>query len=118
MDQRSSGGMSFSMGAPREIGFALTVRVLLSAAAPKQSVWIDANRCRVAGLDFDLAQGAGPRVISGTIPADCVDADGTIVLRINTDRVRSPKELGINDDTRRLGVGVENVVIRDRDNYR
>ena len=80
MDQRSSGGMSFSMGAPREIGFALTVRVLLSAAAPKQSVWIDANRCRVAGLDFDLAQGAGPRAISGSIPADCVDADGKIVL--------------------------------------
>jgi hypothetical protein len=98
--------------AARDIGFALTVRPFLSVAAPKQSVWIDANRCRVAGFDFDLAQGGGARVISGTIPADCVDADGKIVLRINTDRVRSPKELGLSDDTRRLGVGIEKVIIR------
>ena len=106
----------FSVGVPREIGLALSIRALLSAAAPKQSVWVEANRCRVGSIEFDLARGSGFQTISGAIPTDCVDPDGKIVLRINTDRVRSPKEIGLNDDTRQLGVGIENVIIRER-NY-
>ena len=38
---------------------------------------------------------------------------GKIVLSINTDRVQSPKDIGINDDSRRLGVAVERVLIRE-----
>ena len=105
--------LSFLVGAPRDLGFALTVRGLLSAKAPKQSTWVEANRCRIGGIELDLAHDAEPQTISGVIPASCVDADGRIVLRINTDRLRSPKEIGINDDARKLGVGVERVVIRE-----
>jgi len=105
--------LSFSVGAPHNIGFELSIRGLLSPRAPKQLVWVEANRCRVGGMEFDLTQGSGSQTISGTIPVDCIDADGYIVLRINTDRMRSPKEIGINDDTRQLGVGVERVVIRE-----
>jgi hypothetical protein len=104
--------LSFSVGTRRDLVVALSVGSLLSATADKQSVWFEANECRVAGVDFDLAHGSGPRTISGSIPADCISADGTIILRVNTDRVRSPKEIGINDDQRKLGVAVERVQIK------
>jgi hypothetical protein len=67
----------------------------------------------VGSIEFDLAHVSGSQTISGAIPANCVDADGKIILRINTDRVRSPMEIGINDDPRQLGIGVEHVVIRE-----
>jgi hypothetical protein len=101
--------LSFSVGAPRDLVVALSIGALLSATAPKQSVWIEANHCRVRGVDFDLAHGSWPQTISGTIPAGCINADGTVILRVNTDRVRSPKEIEINDDERKLGVAVERV---------
>lgn len=105
--------LSLSVGAPRDLGVALSIHALLSAGAPNQSVWIEANRCRIVGVALDLALGPEPRTISGIIPANCIDADGKILLRINTDRVRSPKEIGINEDTRQLGVMVERVLIRE-----
>ncbi len=105
--------LSFSIGVPRDLVVALSIRPLLSAAAPKQSAWVEANRCWIGGIEFDLAHGSGPRTISGTIPADCIDADGEIVLRINTDRVRRQKDIGLGDDMRWLGVGVARVLIRE-----
>ena len=105
--------LTFFVGTPRDLDFAASVHALLSARAPKQSVWIEANQCRVGELSFDLSQGTGPQTSSGIIPAACVDANGRIILRINTDRVRTPKALGINDDSRPLGVGVERIVIRE-----
>jgi hypothetical protein len=104
--------LSFSVGHPRDLVVALSVGSLLSATADKQSVWVEANQCRVGGVDFDLAHGTGPQTISGRIPAGCINADGTVILRVNTDRVRSPKEIGINDDERKLGVAVERVQIK------
>jgi hypothetical protein len=104
--------LSFSVGTPRDLVVALSVGSLLSATADKQSVWVEANQCRVVGVDFNLAHGTGPQTISGSIPASCMGAGGTIALRINTDRVRSPKEIGINDDDRKLGVAVERVYIK------
>ena len=105
--------LSFVVGAPRDLVVALSIRALLSPKAPKQTVWVEANQCRVGSTEFDLAHGPGPQTVEGTIPASCIDADRKIVLRINTDRVRSPKEIGINEDSRRLGVVVENASIRE-----
>jgi hypothetical protein len=104
--------LSFSVGAPRDLVLALSIGPLLSATAPKQSVWVEANQCRVGGVDFGWAHGSGTKTISGTIPAGCIAPDGSVTLRINTDRVRSPKEIGINDDERKLGVAVERVQIK------
>ena len=87
--------LSFSVGGPRDLVIALSVRALLSASAPKQTVWVEANQCRVGGTEFDLAHGPGPQTVEGAIAANCIDADGKIVLHINTDRVRTPKEIGI-----------------------
>jgi hypothetical protein len=102
----------FSIATPRNLEFALTVRPLLSSERPKQSVWIDANQCRVGSFDFDLSYASAPHIISGTIPANCINADGKVVLRIDTDGVRTPKDLGLNEDTRALGVGIETLVLR------
>jgi hypothetical protein len=103
----------FVVDAPRDLSVAISIKPLLSATAPKQTVWVDANQCRVSGVDFDLAHGSGSQTVSGTIPASCIDADGTIILRVHTDRVRSPKEIGINGDARQLGVAVGRVLIRE-----
>jgi hypothetical protein len=114
----------FSIAAPRTLYFALTVRPLLSSKRPKQSVWIDANQCRIGSFDFDLSYASAQHIISGTIPANCINADGKVVLRINTDGVRNAKDIGINDDERsaydviydddrRLGVGVERLLLRN-----
>ena len=106
--------LSFAVDIPRDLVVALSIRALLSASAPKQSVWVEANRCRVGGIEFDIADGFGAQTITGAIPANCVDADGKVVLRIDTDRVRTPKEIGANEvDTRRLGLAVERVLIRE-----
>ena len=51
--------LSFSVGAPRDLVVALSIGSLLSATAPKQSVWVEANQCRVVGFDFVLAHGPG-----------------------------------------------------------
>ena len=104
--------LSFSVGAPRDLVLALSIGPLLSATAPKQSVWVEANQCRVGGVDFGWAHGSGTKTISGTIPAGCIAPDGSVTLRINTDRVRSPKEIGINVDERKLGVAVVRVQIK------
>lgn len=81
-------------------------------SAPKQSIWLEANHCRIGDLEFDLTHGSGSQIILGAIPAKCIDGDGKIVLRIHTDRLRSPRALGINDDVRSLGVGVGYLIIR------
>lgn len=106
-------GLFFSIATPpRNLDFALTVLPLLSAERPKQSIWIDAKQCRVGSFDFDLSHSSAPHVISGTIPAKCINADGKVVLRIGTDSVLAPKDIGMNDDKRTLGVGVGKLVLR------
>jgi hypothetical protein len=102
--------LTFAIGAPRALSFEIAVGALLSASAPKQSVWIEANQCRVSGTEFDLMH-SGEQTISGVIPASCIDANGKVELRINTDRVQSPKEIGLNNDLRKLGVSVKRVVL-------
>jgi len=104
--------LSFTVWPPRDRGFALLVRGLESAKAPKQSIWLEANHCRIGDLEFDLAHRSESQIISGAIPAKCIDGDGKIVLRINTDRMRGPRALGINDDARSLGVGIGYLIIR------
>jgi hypothetical protein len=105
----------FSVGRPRNLNVELSIRPLLARSTPKQKTWVEANHCSVGSIEFDLAHVSGSQTISGVIPANCVDAGGKIILRINADRVRAPMEIGISSDSRQLGVGVEHVVIRELD---
>lgn len=110
----ASAALSFAISAPRNLDVELSIRPLLSAGVPKQSVWIDANGCRIDHLEFDWGDGGSAfRALTGAIPAGCVDSDGKVALHINTDHARSPKDIGINGDTRPLGVFVQRVVIRE-----
>jgi sensor domain CHASE-containing protein len=91
----------------------MTLRGLVSAQAPHQSVSISANGCRVASASFDMKQGVTTQTVLGTIPVTCIKLDGSVVLVIDTDRILTPSEIGVNSDQRRLGVGVEKIVLRD-----
>ena len=88
------------------------MRPLLSNSAPKLSASVEANHCRVAAIQFDLADNPSRQTISGTIPSRCINADGKVVLHVNTDRAQSPQEIGINNDPRRFGIWVERVTVR------
>ncbi len=108
--------LSFSVGAPRDLVITLSARPLISPSAPSQSLWVEANQCRVGSIEFDFADGNGPQTLTGPIPADCINADGTIVLHIDTDRVRTPREIGADKaDSRRLGLEVDRLLIRESD---
>lgn len=101
----------FSVDARRDLSISISMRPLLSTRAPKLTAWIEANQCQIADIAFDLAKNPGPLTISGTIPSRCFEADGKVVLHINTDKARSPKEIGINNDPRRFGIWVERVTV-------
>ncbi len=110
----TSAAISFSIGVPRDLVIALSAAAMISPNAPKQSLWVETNRCRVGGIEFDFAQGDEPKTLTGAIPAECMNADGTIVLQFHTDRAATPHEVGIDEaDNRHLGVLVEYVLIRE-----
>jgi hypothetical protein len=89
----------------------MTMRPLLSEQGPKQSIWIAANHCAVAGLEYSLSGGTDRVTISGAIPKSCIGPGGTVILKFSTEHVRSFKETGV--DTRQRGIGIEKVTIRD-----
>ena len=92
----------------------MTMHPLLSASAPRQTVWIDANHCRVTGVDYDLSHGSGPLTVSGAIPRSCIGARGTVVLRFSTDGLlQSRRSVGINEDTEAARIGIEKVLVRN-----
>ena len=91
----------------------MVLQGLLSDQAPRQSVWVDANGCRVGGGRFDLARDVNRLTISGSIPPVCIRKDGIVTLNINTNRAVTPKDIGINEDTRTLGVGIVEIMIRE-----
>jgi hypothetical protein len=103
--------ISFTLNQRRDYRVVVSLRALVSARVPQQTAWIDANGCRVAEATFDQRRGLGTQTVSGTISENCIKSDGTIVLGINTDRVSTPTEVGINSDKRRLGIGVEAIII-------
>ena len=101
-----------SIDAPRDLDYTITMRALLSEDAPTQSVWLTANGCQLGRLDYDLASGI-TRTLTGRIPGHCFDADNNLELDIRTNRAARPSEIGINEDSRPLGIGVESLVFRE-----
>jgi hypothetical protein len=105
--------LMFSVNPPRDLDVSISMGGLLSAKAPEQSVWLDANGCRIGAFKFDLDANSSPRTVRASIPAACIEADGTVILRINTDRILRPKDIEDTDDSRLLGVEIERVVVRE-----
>lgn len=103
-----------SIDAPRDLAFTITMRALLSEEAPTQSVWLTANDCQLGRLDYTLAGGI-TRTLSGRIPGHCFDEDRNLELDIRTNRAARPSEIGINEDFRLLGIGVESLVFHQAD---
>jgi hypothetical protein len=109
-DRRAA--ISFILRERAAVQFTIVLRGLLSAQAPQQAVSIIANGCRVVNTTLDLDH-AISQTVSGLIPETCIEPDGSVVVVIDTDRTTTPRDIGLNSDQRRLGVGVEEIVLRD-----
>lgn len=96
------------------IAVSATVIPLLASARQKQPVSLQVNGCGVASTEFTLADSA-PRIIKGSIPRDCLRADGNLSIEIRTNTVRSPAALKINRDIRKLGFGISEIVLTSAD---
>jgi hypothetical protein len=104
--------MSFTLTERHDYHLTISLRAFVVAQDPVQSVWIDANECRISSAAFDLRRGVVTQELEGTIPENCIDRDGIVVLKINTDRLLRPADIGLNTDQRRLGVGVEMISLK------
>jgi hypothetical protein len=107
--------LSFAVTDSHNLVVTISTHGLVTARAPKQRLWVEANQCHLGGIDFDGVQGATPQTLLATIPTTCIGPDGIVVLHFNTDRVRSPSDLRINGDTRSLGVWVAHVLVAESD---
>jgi len=97
----------------RDVGISIVANGLLSPRTPLQAIWIEANGCKVAEAMLDLQRSSDFQTISGEIPARCIPSDGLIELAVVTDRTTSPREVGLNSDTRPLGAAVREISIHD-----
>jgi hypothetical protein len=104
--------MSFTLSDLRDFEFQATLRPLVSAQAPNQSVSIEVNKCPIARASFDFFRGASIQTISGKVPIACIKPDGRVVIQIVTDQVSIPRNMGIGSDERELGIGIESMVLR------
>jgi hypothetical protein len=96
------------------VSVSAVVIPLLGAKRPTQSIALLANGCRVSSVEFSLAD-AAPKTVKGRIPTGCIRADGRLRLELQTDTAQRPVKLGINQDRRRIGVGVSKIVLRSSD---
>jgi hypothetical protein len=105
--------ISFTLRERKAVNFDVSLRGLLSVLAQRQTVSISANGCLVASAILETKQSSAMQTVSGTIPEICVKPDGSVALVIDTDRILRPSDIGLNADQRRLGIGVESVVLHD-----
>lgn len=75
----------------------------------EQTVDVFANGEKIATWHMKRRQ-----TYTAVFPARLLDASGNLHLRFTISNPRSPKELGINNDTRKLGIAVESLVISER----
>ena len=104
--------LAFRVGAPRALSVEADVRPLLSKARSEQDVSIVVNGCPVARTTFSFPYDAVARTIGGEVPSSCIPDDGHVDVDIMTDHARSPKSVGISEDDRALGVGVQSLTLK------
>ena len=103
--------LAFHVDHPRAVPIEATVQPLVSPARPVQTITIKANACPVGEATFTLPSDAAPKTIVGEIPASCIAADGNIDLALSTDDAPTPKAIGIGEDGRTIGLGIQRLKI-------
>jgi hypothetical protein len=96
----------------QELTLNLTYAALVHPEQPCQKVAITGNGHAIANQEICLADNGGePTPHSYKLPAGLVSADGLLEIRIKTPDAISPKELGVNEDSRILGIGLKTLQI-------
>jgi hypothetical protein len=105
-----SGHVIFNVGAHGPLSIRAYIRPLLSAKRRSQTVSITANGCPVADVSFSIPIDA-VQLIEGAMPQTCVSSDGKVDLAFTSDRAVKPRAIGLGDDGRSLGIGVQSIDI-------
>ena len=96
----------------QELTLNLTYVTLANQKQPCQKVAITGNGYAIATQEICLADdGCAPTPRRYRLPVGSVSADGLLEIRIKTPDATSPKHLGINGDSRILGVGLKTLQI-------
>jgi hypothetical protein len=85
---------------------SIEVNWLLGPKRPRQSVRLLAEGCVLAEGHSGESLNSASVMISGIIEERCIPRDGVIRLIVESDRVVTPRAIGINRDERAIGVGV------------
>lgn len=92
----------------RPLTLELIYGALVAPRQPCQTIVVWTNGHELSRQEVCLGgEGNVPRPYRYMLPAGLVSADGMLAIRIGTPDAVSPKYLGMNDDSRMLGVGLE-----------
>ena len=96
----------------QELTLNLTYGALATLKQPCQKVAITGNGYAIATQDICLADDGGYYMTHRyRLPVGLVSADGLLEIRIKTPDAITPRHLGINEDTRILGVSLKTLQI-------
>ena len=83
-----------------------TVQSMISPDHPRETATVLVNGCRVGSADFVFPEINEPRTISGTVPADCIPANGAISVDLRASDVVTAQQVGLGSDTTPIGLGL------------
>lgn len=96
----------------QELTLNMTYAAMVRSENKCQKVVLTGNGHTIATQELCLADGSHiPTLHSFRLPRGVVAQDGLLEIRIKTPDAITPKELGINEDTRILGVGLKTLQI-------
>ena len=91
------------------VGVWSTVGVLTGGWRKTGKVVLLVNGCK---LDQQAFKNMERRRMGGYVPSNCLAPDGRLRIEWRVDRAISPAKLEVSADARKLGVGVEDLIIR------
>ena len=104
------GRLEFYIDPPsRPVTISTRFGPILGTKRTKARAWLWVNDCKLAErklYSFDKIE------VDAPIPQKCLRDDGRLRIEWRSDKVVRPVDLKINGDTRRLGIAVESVILR------
>jgi len=104
----------FRIGKPREVDAELVLHPFVPDGNREMSVAVSVNGLLLETWRFSGPDTIEPRTCRLHIPKEIVGEDGAIWLGFAVRNARSPKQLGLSEDVRMLGLGLRGVTLRAR----
>jgi hypothetical protein len=102
--------LALSSTPKKDIELLIDGHAFLSDKHPSQEVDVLVNNHQVSTLKYDLQSNSGVRVVK--IPkALALEKNGQLSIKFNFETPKSPAELGLSTDARRLGLGIVSLEI-------